>query len=80
MITPLNQMTELWRGIARLHRSDSVCQAAQRGRLQQHSLGVLADTIASLMNCYGLALDESESESNVAANKPIPERNDDAQL
>lgn len=61
MTTPLEQMTELWRGIARLHRSDSVCQAIQRRRLQQHSLGVLADTIASLVKCYGLALEEAET-------------------
>lgn len=61
MITPLEQMIELWRGIARLHRSDSVIQAVQRNRLRQHSLGVLADAIAGLMNCYKLSLDEAEA-------------------
>lgn len=62
-MTPLEQMIELWRGIARLHRSDSVCQAIQRNRIRQHCLGVMADTIASLMNCYNLALGETTAEA-----------------
>lgn len=65
---PLEQMIELWRGIARLHRSDSVVQAIQRNRLQQHFLGMLADSTANLMSCYSRALDEAESdESNRVA-------------
>lgn len=64
MTTPLNQMTDLWRGIARLHRSDAIVQAAQRNRLQQQNLSVLADSVAGLMTCYCLALEESESDSS----------------
>lgn len=60
-VTPLQQMHELWRGIARLHRSDACVQPVQRGRLKQQNLGVLADSIASLMNCYALALAEVDA-------------------
>lgn len=66
-MTPLNQMIELWRGIARLHRSDSIVQAVQRHKVQQHCLGVMADTIANLMNCYRVALDEVESDDSSRA-------------
>lgn len=68
-MTPLEQMIEMWRGIARLHRSDSVCQAIQRNRTRQHCLGVMADTIAGLMNCYSLALGETEGEANAVADQ-----------
>lgn len=61
MTTPLQQMTDLWRGIARLHRSDAIVQEEQRRRVRQQCLGLLADNIAGLMTCYSAALEEADA-------------------
>lgn len=61
-MTPLQEMTELWLGIARLHRSTALVQNTERSKLQQKHLSVLADSLAGLLNCYSTALEEIGAE------------------